>query len=188
MSFILCQYNWDYCRHEHEWYHKWNTEWQKNTFRLHTFIPSPGPSPPGMTLHRPSWDRLNRLRTGVGTVPLNNAQTGLGALGELQMRSRGANGRSHTVPCHYKSFLSPVLSSKWDTWFDGSRWWHCGLASNNCTQHLTKSAQTKKNMSVKKICCISLPNKLSKGQTMLFRYFFQILNIAYVICNLVSEM
>jgi len=25
-------------------------EWQKNTSRLHTFIPPPGPSPPGMTL------------------------------------------------------------------------------------------------------------------------------------------
>jgi len=54
---------------------------------------------------------------------------GLGALGELQMRSR-ANGRSHT------SFLSPVPPSKWDTWLGGSRWWHCGLASNNSTQHL----------------------------------------------------
>jgi len=31
------------------------------------------------------------------TVPLNNAQMGLGALGEMQMRSRGANGRLHTI-------------------------------------------------------------------------------------------
>jgi len=46
--------------------HKWNTEWQKNTFHLHTFIPSTGPSPLGMTLHRPSWVRLNHLPTGVG--------------------------------------------------------------------------------------------------------------------------
>jgi len=30
------------------------------------------------------------------TVPLNNAQIGLGAFGELQMRSREANGESHT--------------------------------------------------------------------------------------------
>jgi len=42
---------------------------------------------------------------------------GLGALGELQMRSRRTNGRSHT------SLLSPVPPSKWDTWFGGSRWW-----------------------------------------------------------------
>jgi len=57
------------------------------------------------------------------------------------MRSRGANGRSHT------NFLSPVLvpPSKWDTWFGGSRWWHCGLAQKNCTEYLmTRSAQTKK--------------------------------------------
>jgi len=46
--------------------HKWNTKWQKNTYRLHTFIPTAGPSPSGMTLPRPSWVRLNRLRTGVG--------------------------------------------------------------------------------------------------------------------------
>jgi len=45
--------------------HKWNTEWQKNIYRLHTFIPSPGPSLPGMTLLRTSWVRLNRLRTVV---------------------------------------------------------------------------------------------------------------------------
>jgi len=46
--------------------HKWNMEWQKNTSLFHTFIPSPGPSPPGMTLHRPSRVRLNRLCTSVG--------------------------------------------------------------------------------------------------------------------------
>jgi len=42
--------------------------------------------------------------------------------GELQMRSRGANGRTHT------SFLSPVPPYKWDPWFGGSRCWHCVLA------------------------------------------------------------
>jgi len=26
------------------------------------------------------------------------------------------------------SFLSPVSPFKWDNWFGGSRWWHCGLA------------------------------------------------------------
>jgi len=41
--------------------------------------------------------------------------TRTGCRHELQMRSRGANGRSHT------SFLCPVPPSKWDTWFDGSR-------------------------------------------------------------------
>jgi len=46
--------------------HKWNTEWQKNTSRLHKFISSPGPSPSKMTLPRPYWVRLNRLRIGVG--------------------------------------------------------------------------------------------------------------------------
>jgi len=56
------------------------------------------------------------------TVPLNNAQMGLGALGELQLRSRGANGWPHT------RFLSFVPPSKWDTQLGGSRWWHCGLA------------------------------------------------------------
>jgi len=43
---------------------------------------------------------------------------GLGALGELQLRSRGANGRSHT------SFLSPIPPSKRGTKFGGSRRWN----------------------------------------------------------------
>jgi len=48
-----------------------------------------------------------------------------------------------------QSFLSPVPLSKQDIWLGGSRWWHCGLASNNCTQHrMTKSAQTKKKNKV----------------------------------------
>jgi len=43
------------------------------------------------------------------------------------------------------SFLSTVPTSKSDTWFGGSRWWHCGLAQKNCTEHqMTRSAQTKK--------------------------------------------
>jgi len=66
--------------------HKWNTEWQKNTSCLHTFIPSPGPSLPGMTLPRPFWVKLNRLCSGAGLfhstmhkwgfVPLANCRCG----------------------------------------------------------------------------------------------------------------
>jgi len=58
--------------------------------------------------------RLNRLRTGVDCFA-QQCTNGLGALGKLQMRSKGANGRSHT------SFLSSVPPSKWDTWFGGFR-------------------------------------------------------------------
>jgi len=72
--------------------HKGNAEWQKNTSRLHTFILSPGPSPPGMTLPRPSWVRLKPPTYWPWTVLLNNAQMRIDALGELQLRSRGANG------------------------------------------------------------------------------------------------
>jgi len=46
----------------------------------------------------------------------------LGAVGELQMWNRGANGRSHTK--------LPVLCTALQMrhlWFCGSRWWHCGL-------------------------------------------------------------
>jgi len=46
--------------------YKWIWNGQKNTSRLYTFIPSPGPSPPRMTLPKPYWVRLNRLRIGVG--------------------------------------------------------------------------------------------------------------------------
>jgi len=48
--------------------HKWNMEWQKNTSLLHTFIPFAGSSPPGMTLLRYSWVRLNCLSAGVGLL------------------------------------------------------------------------------------------------------------------------
>jgi len=43
-----------------------------------------------MTLPRPSWVRLNRLRTGIGLFRSTMHKWGLvRALGELQMRSRG---------------------------------------------------------------------------------------------------
>ena len=45
---------------------KWNTKWQSNTSRLHTFIPDVNPIPLEMYLARPSWVRLNCLRAGVG--------------------------------------------------------------------------------------------------------------------------
>jgi len=85
-----------------------------HTSRLYIFIPSPDPSPPGMTL--PTVDLLGLGQTRPlsfmycrWTILLNNAPTVLDALGELQLRSREANGRSHT------NFLSPIPSSKKDT-------------------------------------------------------------------------
>jgi len=59
-------------------------------------------------------------RSGKGIDPrfrkqkIPDAGMVLGALGELQMQSRGV-GQSHT------SFLSPVPPSKWDTRYGGSR-------------------------------------------------------------------
>jgi len=52
---------------------------------------------------------------------INNVQMGLDVLSELQLRSRGANGWSHT------SLLYTVPPSNWGTWFGGSRWLNCGL-------------------------------------------------------------
>jgi len=43
----------------------WNAEWLENTTRLRTLISGIGTHPPGMTLPRRAWVRLNRLRTGV---------------------------------------------------------------------------------------------------------------------------
>jgi len=88
-------------------------------------------------------------------------------ISELQMQSRGANGRSHT------SFLTPVPPFKWDTWFGGSRWWHCGLAQKKCTEHLkTRSAQTKKKNAVKwwtvSTGTDSFPTSTTKEKTLLF--------------------
>jgi len=47
--------------------HRWNVEWldKCTPTRLRTFIPETGIHPPGMTLPRIAWVRLNRLRTGV---------------------------------------------------------------------------------------------------------------------------
>ena len=46
--------------------HQWIAEWAGNPTRLHIFIPYTGTYPPGMTLPKRAWVRLNRLLTGVG--------------------------------------------------------------------------------------------------------------------------
>ena len=46
--------------------HQWNAEWADSPTRLRTLIPGTGTHPPGMTLPRRAWFRLNRLRTSVG--------------------------------------------------------------------------------------------------------------------------
>jgi len=43
--------------------HQWNAEWAHNPTRLRIFIPDTGTHPPGMTLPRTAWVRLNRCRT-----------------------------------------------------------------------------------------------------------------------------
>jgi len=88
----------------------------------------------------PAWTFLGRTEQPTcwrWTVLLGSAQLGLGALGELQLRSRRANGRPHT------SFLSPVPSSGGgggggggNIESGGYRRWHYRLASNYSTQHL----------------------------------------------------
>jgi len=46
--------------------HQWDAEWADNPTRLRTLIPYIGTTPPGLSLPRRAWVRLNRLRTGVG--------------------------------------------------------------------------------------------------------------------------
>ena len=46
--------------------HKWNADYLESTSRVRAFIPRVSSRPLGMNLPRPSWVRLNRLRTGVG--------------------------------------------------------------------------------------------------------------------------
>ena len=45
---------------------KWDKIWQSKTTALHCHIPHPTFPPPGWSLPRVAWSRLNRLRTGVG--------------------------------------------------------------------------------------------------------------------------
>jgi len=54
-------------------------------------------------------------------------------------------GAEEQTADHILAFCPLYLPSKWDTWFGGTWWWHCGLALNNRTLHLiTRSAQTEK--------------------------------------------
>ena len=46
--------------------HQWNAEWADNPTILRILIPDTGTHPPGITLPRRAWVRLNSLRTGVG--------------------------------------------------------------------------------------------------------------------------
>ena len=46
--------------------HQWTAEWTDSPTKLRIFIPDTGTHPPGVTLPRRAWVRLNRLRTGVG--------------------------------------------------------------------------------------------------------------------------
>jgi len=65
---------------------------------------------------------------------------GLGALSELQMQSRGANGRSQlaSYPLYHPPSEAPGLAA-----LDND---NCGLVQKNYTEHLmTRLAQTKKN-------------------------------------------
>jgi len=86
--------------------HQWNTELQKNTSRLHKFIPSHGPLTTGNNPTYSSWVRLNRLRTGVGLFRSTMHKWGLVSSANCRC---GANNRSYTI------FLSPVPPSKRDT-------------------------------------------------------------------------
>ena len=45
---------------------RWQDEWKDANTNLHAFIATPSPTPPGHTLPRMAWVRLNRLRTGWG--------------------------------------------------------------------------------------------------------------------------
>jgi len=46
--------------------YQWNVEWTDSPTRLRIFNPDTGTHPPGMTLPKRAWVRLNRLCTGVG--------------------------------------------------------------------------------------------------------------------------
>ena len=57
--------------------YKWSTEYSTSTSELRAFIPRTTTRPMGMGLPRPSWVRLNRLRTGVGRFQSSMHKWGL---------------------------------------------------------------------------------------------------------------
>jgi len=60
--------------------HQRNAEWADNPTRLRTSIPDTSTHPPGMTLPRRAWVRLNRLHTCVGRFHSVPVQMGYGLL------------------------------------------------------------------------------------------------------------
>ena len=57
--------------------HKWKTEYFENTSRVRAFVPGTGARLVGMGLPRTAWDKLNRLRTGVGRLHSSMHKWGL---------------------------------------------------------------------------------------------------------------
>ena len=57
--------------------HKWNADYLESTSRVRAFILRVSSKPPGMSLPRTSWVRLNRLRTGIGRFHSSTYKPGL---------------------------------------------------------------------------------------------------------------
>ena len=57
--------------------HKWNVDYLESTSRVRAFILRVSSRPPGMSLPRTSWVRLNRLRTGIGRFHSSTYKSGL---------------------------------------------------------------------------------------------------------------
>jgi len=140
-----------------------NTEWQKNASLLHTFIPSPGLLPLGITLPRPSWVRLNCLHTSTG-VDCSTQQCTNGFWVPQQTADVEQTADYILASCP----LYIVQPSKWGTWSGSSRWWDCGLVQKGYTEHLmTRSAQTKKNSLAEIVISIHFKLILQSSQLLL---------------------
>jgi len=114
-------------------YYMWNTEWQKNTSRLHTFIPSPSLSPPEMTLTRPSWVRRNRLRSGVGLFRSTMHKWGLVPSANCRCGAEEQTA-DHILPS-CTLYHPPNLTLGLMALDDDTVEWR-GLASDSSNQHL----------------------------------------------------